>query len=234
MPVSEVMLRYPAGWKPWSSMIEAMVRGLVEVRLHREPTKGLMNALSVRGADEVYDALSQRLLRHTAPQGAVPLTSAQLMLNITKYDQLTALLAKQHLTLDEDGLLPVEQIMTFSQEYILQREIGARAGIKGLKVASWADERRLKPAIDLDVTSGRVFRRVEVEPYLDLQPWDGRSPVANALPDDLHPIWAKPKGWPSLLKVPGYPRRFANQKPGFDPNNGYYAQRKARAAKSTI
>ena len=45
VPVSEVMLRYPAGWKPWSSMIEAMVWGLVEVRLHREPTKGLMNAL---------------------------------------------------------------------------------------------------------------------------------------------------------------------------------------------
>ena len=84
----------------------------------------------------------------------MPLTSAQSMLNITKYDQLTALLAKQHLTLDADGLLPVEQIMTFSQKYILQGEIGARAGIKGLKVASWADERRLKPAIDCHLGAG--------------------------------------------------------------------------------
>lgn len=44
VPVSEVMLRYPAGWKPWSSLIEAMIWGLVEVRLHREPTKGPMRS----------------------------------------------------------------------------------------------------------------------------------------------------------------------------------------------
>ncbi|GAB5429394.1 MAG: hypothetical protein Devi2KO_28530 [Devosia indica] len=93
---------------------------------------------------------------------------------------------------------------------------------------------RARTFLETEVASGRVFHRADIEPYLDMQPWDGKEKTYNPLPDEEHPIWAKPRGWPSRLKVPGYPRQFANQKADFDPNSGYYAQRKARAAKTTV
>lgn len=228
--VSEFMLRYPAGWKPWAPLIEAMVTGMVEVRLHRMPTKGLMSAISIRGGEAVYEALSQGLDRYSEPSGAVPMTSAAMMMGITKYDQLTALVRQGILTLDESKLLPVDQVLEFSRVYILQGEIGARAGIRGLSVVGWTQDRGLSPSMDLGVNSGRVFLRRDVEPYLDLQPWNGKPGLDLTLPNRLHRTWRSAKHFPQFE---GYPRALKNQKPSFEGHLSYYERRKLRAAKST-
>lgn len=209
VPINQAMARFPAGWRPWSTLIEAMIWRRVEIKRLSVTTKGFLTGLAVRGIEDCSDALLESLYQHKTPSDeAVPCTSALLMLGMSSSFPLIKRCAeKGFLRRDHSGRYLVEDILTFSKRFILTNEIKARSKNRTLTPLSLS-KLEIKPAQDLKVKLGLLYERATIEPLLEVRPWHNSLPVRNPLPTERPSLWNMGEELPEELRLMGYPRPF--------------------------
>lgn len=209
VPINQAMAQFPAGWRPWSTLIEAMIWGRVELTRLNTTKQGFLNGIAVRGVYECRDALLHALHRHEVPNhGAVPLTSARLMLGTAGSFNLTKVCTERGiLRRDSNGSFLVEDIISFSKKFILTNEIKARSKDRDLTPARLSGM-GIEPVHNLEVKLGLLYDRAAVEPLLEVRPWQDSLPVKNPLPTELPSLWNMGEELPEELRLKGYPRPF--------------------------
>ncbi|MBD8066043.1 hypothetical protein IC608_11220 [Devosia sp. PTR5] len=163
----EAMLMFPAGRRPWFPLWEDIFYNRVNSFLHKEPTRGVTEAVSVRASDIDRERLLKRLYELPAPDlDRVTIGNANLMLGIYVYPVFTACVEAGLLSVDADKMVPYAQVMEFAGKYVLTNEIGIRSGRSRLQLRNWLAVNGVQPAIDLEVKGGLLYDRAKVEPLL--------------------------------------------------------------------
>lgn len=166
----EAMLMFPAGRRPWFPLWEDIFYNRVNSFLHKEPTRGVTEAVSVRASDIDRERLLKRLYELPAPDlDRVTIGNANLMLGIYVYPVFTACVEAGLLSVDADKMVPYAQVMEFAGKYVLTNEIGIRSGRSRLQLRNWLAVNGVQPAIDLEVKGGLLYDRAKVEPLLALK-----------------------------------------------------------------
>lgn len=170
IPLSEAMLMFPAGRRPWLAVLEEIWHQRVEAVFHKRVSKSMMAAISVKGREARRDSVLWRM-RYEAPHDIASVTTAaaNLMLGNYDYPSFTALLAAELLTLDDDGRVPYFEVMDLARRFIFANEAGVRSRRGTGQVRSWLSAHGVQPEHDLDVKNGLLFDRAKVEPLLELK-----------------------------------------------------------------
>ncbi len=163
----EAMLMFPAGRRPWFAMWEAIFYGKVDSFFHKEPVKGLVDAISVRASDIDKGALTHRMSTLPVPDvERVTIGNAKLMLGIYVYPVFTACVAAGFLSVDDDKMVRCDQVMDFASKFMLTNEIGIRGGRPRMQIRNWLAVNGVQPAHDLEVKGGLLYDRGKVEALL--------------------------------------------------------------------
>jgi hypothetical protein len=160
IPVMDALLLFPAGRRPWLGLLEAIWMGKVDAVFHRQPTKSLLAALSVRDVDRHRQDILDRMNDLPAPDvDAVTTAAANLMIGNYHYDTFRALVAAKLLSINSEGKVPYAEIIDLTGRYIFANEVAARAGLRVKDVADWFHARSIGPARDLGTRNGLIFDR---------------------------------------------------------------------------
>lgn len=163
----EAMLMFPAGRRPWFALWEEIFLSRVESCLHKEPLKGVTEAVSVKASHINPERLLKRMEELPTPQvDRVTIGNANLMLGIYVYPVFTACKEMRWLEPDGENMIPYGQVMDFANRFILTNEIGMRSQRSRLQIRNWLEVNGVKPAYDLEVKGGLIYDRAEVEPLL--------------------------------------------------------------------
>ncbi|MDB5531495.1 MAG: hypothetical protein JWR51_4598 [Devosia sp.] len=169
IPLSEAMLMFPAGRRPWLAVLEEIWEGRIEAVFHRRVSKSLLAAISVRDMESRRGNVLRRMSNQDPHDvGSVTTASANLMLGNYDYPSFTALLKAELLSLDDGGRVPYAQVIELAGRFIFANEAGVRSGRGTGQVRDWLATHVVAPEYDLGVKNGLLFDRANVEPLLDM------------------------------------------------------------------
>jgi hypothetical protein len=166
---SQAMLMFPAGRRPWVPLIERLLDGRIEHVLHKRPGRGTLKAIAVKGVEFIRDQLTEEQAAMPRPSSTrLTAGSVNLMLGISAYEALQAIMSAHLLIPGEDGCFSYDEVLAFASTYIFANEMGARGRRPSGVVRSWMDAHEIQPAFDFPAKGGLIYYRDNVEPLLEL------------------------------------------------------------------
>ncbi|MVS98864.1 hypothetical protein [Devosia marina] len=166
---AQAMLLFPAGRRPWVPLIERLLDSRIEYVLHKRPGQGILRAISVKGVELVRDLLIEEQAHFPASEfDRLSAGSVNLMLGISAYGVLQALVAAKELVPDGDAKFANDNVISFASMYIFANEIAARGRRPTSLVRSWMEAHEVHPAFDFPTKGGLIYLRDNVEPLLEL------------------------------------------------------------------
>lgn len=184
IPLSEAMLMFPAGRRPWLAVLEEIWHQRVEAVFHKRVSKSMVAAISVKGMEARREDVLWRM-GYERPHDIASVTTAaaNLMLGNYDYPSFTALLNAGLLEVDDDGRVPYPQVIDLAGRFIFANEAGVRSRRGTGQVRSWLSAHGVQPEHDLDVKNGLLFDRAKVEPLLEMKARYPANSSADGMPN---------------------------------------------------